>query len=464
MTTHTSFADLSLINGLAGKASALSYEIVDLAGFLDLVEKQAKAQRMSLSELTKSSEHVRKANSDVQSTSVQLGKSVEDTHMNVVTSAGHVREMGHKSREVAEWVQSLHARTGEISKTLQAVKKNNTQITAIALQVNTLAINAKIEAARAGDMGRGFAVVAEAINELSMQTKNAALHITGNIQELDKWLVSLNKETGIISTKAANVLKTSEDTDKSLVEMEASVGKTQSEMRRISDQSNQVSAALETFFPNLSTLGGAVASTSEGIEEAHSRIERLVDTSESIVQASTALGGTTEDGPFITFVQDAAKRLGAALDHAVEHGRITQDQLYTRVYEPIPGTDPEQVMAPFTKLFDELLPPIQEPALDFDSKVVFCAAVDHNGYLPTHNRKFSQPQGDDPVWNMANCRNRRMFNDRVGIKAGRNTEPFLLQVYRRDMGGGEFVMMKDLSAPIIVAGKQWGGLRFAYKF
>ncbi|HGG65476.1 MAG TPA: hypothetical protein ENK34_12975, partial [Rhodobacteraceae bacterium] len=70
--------------------------------------------------------------------------------------------------------------------------------------------------------------------------------------------------------------------------------------------------------------------------------------------------------------------------------------------------------------------------------------------------------GNDPVWNMANCRNRRIFDDKVGLKAGNNKQPFLLQVYRRDMGGGEFVTMKDVSAPILVGGQLWGGLRLAY--
>jgi methyl-accepting chemotaxis protein len=90
--------------------------------------------------------------------------------------------------------------------------------------------------------------------------------------------------------------------------------------------------------------------------------------------------------------------------------------------------------------------------------------VDRNGYLPTHNRKFSKPQGADPVWNAANCRNRRIFNDRTGLAAGRNTRRFLLQTYRRDMGGGNFVLMKDLSAPIFVRGRHWGGLRLGYRF
>jgi len=113
---------------------------------------------------------------------------------------------------------------------------------------------------------------------------------------------------------------------------------------------------------------------------------------------------------------------------------------------------------------DRLLPQIQERTLQLSPKVVFCAAVDRNGYLPTHNLKFSKPQGADPVWNAANCRNRRIFDDRTGLAAGRNQRRFLLQTYRRDMGGGNLVLMKDLSAPIRVDGRHWGGLRLAYQF
>jgi methyl-accepting chemotaxis protein len=56
-----------------------------------------------------------------------------------------------------------------------------------------------------------------------------------------------------------------------------------------------------------------------------------------------------------------------------------------------------------------------------------------------------------------------MFNDRTGLAAGMNTKRFLLQTYRRDMGGGAFVLMKDASAPVIVAGRHWGGVRIGYR-
>ena len=43
------------------------------------------------------------------------------------------------------------------------------------------------------------------------------------------------------------------------------------------------------------------------------------------------------------------------------------------------------------------------------------------------------------------------------------TKPFLLQTYRRDMGGGQFVLMKDLSSPIMIRGKHWGAFRMGFR-
>jgi methyl-accepting chemotaxis protein len=96
--------------------------------------------------------------------------------------------------------------------------------------------------------------------------------------------------------------------------------------------------------------------------------------------------------------------------------------------------------------------------------MVFCLAIDRNGYIPVHNRKYSLPQrSGDPVWNAANCRNKRIFDDRAGIAAGRSTRPFLVQSYLRDMGGGVTIMMREIDAPLRVFGRHWGGFRMAYR-
>jgi methyl-accepting chemotaxis protein len=206
-----------------------------------------------------------------------------------------------------------------------------------------------------------------------------------------------------------------------------------------------------------------VSMTSDSLRRADERITSLLGHSEELIGYIAKSGFRTNDTKFIEYVVANARKIGELFEQAVTSGRISASDLFDDDYKPVPGSNPQQVTTRFSTFTDAVLPDIQEPALGFDPKVAFCAAVDRNGYLPTHNRKFSQPQGSDPVWNNANCRNRRIFNDRTGLNAGRNTKPFLIQTYRRDMGGGQFVMMKDVSAPIIVQGRHWGGLRMGYR-
>ena len=452
------------MNGLASAAATIGHEIVDIAGVLDLVEEQTKGQSQALGTLETRAQQIVEANNSVHGSADALRESAAAVTQDVTTSGQLVRDLGAQSREVAGWVQALSLRSDEVGETLKAVKSNNGQIAAIAMQVNTLAINAKIEAARAGESGKGFAVVAEAINELSQKTRSAADQISANIEALTEWIATLGVEARDVADIASSVLSQSDTTDQALNRTENAITDTSSQAERIAEEAARVSAAVDDFVPNFSRISAGITEKSKGIAQAHDRVLRLIDTSEQMVQSTAALGGMTDDARFIEHVQRVAAQISAALERALEDRQLHEAQLFDRTYVPISGTAPQQVRTAYVDVFDRLLPPIQEPVLEFDAKVVFCAAVDVNGYLPTHNRKFSQPQGNDEVWNTAHCRNRRIFDDRVGLKAGRSTAPFLLQVYRRDMGGGEFKMMKDLSSPIRVNGKHWGGVRLAYTF
>ncbi len=158
-----------------------------------------------------------------------------------------------------------------------------------------------------------------------------------------------------------------------------------------------------------------------------------------------------------------AKMISELFEAAIVSGEIAEAALFDRNYLPIAGTDPQQFRNQALDFLERRLPAVQEPILDLDPAVVFSAAVDRNGYLPVHNKKYSAPQGGDPVWNNANSRNRRIFDDTTGLMAARNTTTVLSQTYPRDLGGGRVVLIKDISAPIFVNRKHWGGLRLGAK-
>ncbi len=170
----------------------------------------------------------------------------------------------------------------------------------------------------------------------------------------------------------------------------------------------------------------------------------------------------SDNTEFINLATTTADRISRLFEKAVEQQRISQADLFDNNYIPIPDSNPLQHRTRFLDFVETVLPGIQEPLRAGDKRMVFCAAVDRNGYLPVHNTIYSQPQRrGDVLWNTAHCRNRRIFDDRAGLSAGRVVRPYIIQNYPRDMGD-RVIMMWEIGAPIRVFGKQWGGFRMAY--
>jgi len=170
------------------------------------------------------------------------------------------------------------------------------------------------------------------------------------------------------------------------------------------------------------------------------------------------------DQRFIDAAKSASAKVTEAFELALARGDVTMESLFDTNYRQVPNTDPIQHVTSFVELCDSVLPPIQEPVLSIDPRVVFCATVDRNGYLPTHNRQFSHPQRPgDLVWNVANCRNRRIFNDRAGLSAARTIRAHLLQTYDREMGDGTIVTLKEVDVSIKVRDRHWGAVRLAFR-
>ncbi len=140
-------------------------------------------------------------------------------------------------------------------------------------------------------------------------------------------------------------------------------------------------------------------------------------------------------------------------------GVLTTGQLFDTFYIPIPNTTPQKYHTQYDGYTDEAIRPIIDKYMQKSDRIAFVVVVDRNGYLPTHNTRYTQPitgdQDHDTKWN----RTKRIFNDTTGLAAAKNTEIFLLQKYSRDSGE----IMKDLSIPIHVNGRHWGAVRIGYK-
>ena len=452
-----------LVDQLANKIGGLGVELADVAGNVQEVAQRVSVQSDRFGHLQKTAETMVAANHNIANASqaVQTASSaavseITQSRIAVDTAVKHIAEL-------VEAVGRIETRLGAVGSALAQVAKVSGSIEAIAKQTNLLALNATIEAARAGEAGKGFAVVASEVKGLAEATRKATHLIGDTVRDLDGQVGNLIGESNDVSSRAKSAGEGAEQIQSIIVRMQEGFTSVGREIDGVAKAATSNLAHCDSVIDELGHLAKGVDLSSNDLKHADERVARLLDVSEELIALIADSGVETSDAPLIRVVVDTARRISDAFEAAVARGEITVDQLMDENYRKIPGTDPSQYLTNYIEFTDRILPPIQDPIQKSDPRIVFCVAWAKGGYLPTHNPNYRLPQGPDPVWNNANCRNRRLFKDRAVQKVAANTRPFLLQTYRRDMGGGNFVLMKDLSSPIHIRGRHWGAFRMGFR-
>ena len=447
---------------ISGHAGKLGIEICDVAGNIDEVAAQIKQQAAMFPMLLEATTETNSGNDRIAEAARQAQEVTSRGRSEITASRAAIDTSLKDIQGLVQEIGDIRQQVGGLREALERVGNVGEGIAAIARQTNLLALNATIEAARAGQAGRGFAVVAGEVKALAGQTAQATQEIDATLAALTQQIESLTGQCGAIVTRAETVRDGTKVIDSAIDTAGRLLIDLDDGAARIGAAAHAISDNCKMLVESVEEMANGSTKASSHLEQAHGRIDRLLSMGEGLIGLCADTGVETADTLFITTAREMAARIAQLFEAAVGRGEIGLGDLFDDDYKPIAHTNPPQVTTRFTSFTDRVLPPLQEPLLDLKG-IVFCAAVDRNGYLPTHNLKFSKPQGADPVWNAAHCRNRRIFNDRTGLAAGRNTKPYLLQIYRRDMGGGRFALMRDASAPILVQGRHWGGFRIGYQ-
>ncbi len=452
-----------LVDQLANRIGGLGVELADVAGNLQEVAARVSGQSERFGHLQKTAETMVSANHNI-ATASRAVQSATSAAVGEITQSRAVVETAVKHiAELIDAVRRIELSLGSVGTALAQVAKVSGSIEAIAKQTNLLALNATIEAARAGAAGRGFAVVASEVKNLAEATRQATHLIGDTVRDLDGQVGHLIGASGDASLRAKNAGEGAQQIQSIIVRVQDGFTSVGQEIDGVAKAATSNLAHCDMVIDELGNLAKGVDLSSTELKHADDRVAKLLDVSEGLIDLIAASGVETSDTPLIRVVIETAKQISAAFENAIERGDIRLDQLMDENYREIRGTDPKQYLTDYVAFTDRILPPIQDPVQKIDPRIVFCVAWAKGGYLPTHNPNYRLPQGPDPVWNNANCRNRRLFNDRAVKKIAANTKPFLLQTYRRDMGGGNFVLMKDLSSPINVRGRHWGAFRMGFR-
>jgi len=445
-----------LISHARERSVSIAADAARMNHLVQLTGTAVKHQEALSLAVFESSNRVNQAVGEVASNADDIETSTRNNLSLAQRSLEQMRTVADTMQSANAHIENFSVTVGELHASSMKINEIVSLINDISDQTNLLALNAAIEAARAGEAGRGFAVVADEVRKLAEKVKKATEVIGQNTQAMINLVADTSAKTRDI---VGNVNEANGYVDTSANDLATMVG----EFRRTTDQLATIAQAIHDLRENNQSIHGEVEQIRNHAQDISGKVRQCEDYAKTLRTSTEDLQCTLADfrtgnSMFDTLHDHCIAfrdRVSAILQKLADRGVNVFDQSY----KDIPGSNPKRYTTVYDNQCDGELTRVYDEFLQEVPGLVYSLSVDTNGYAPAHNGIFSNAPSGDPEVDLARCRHKRIFNDPVGIKLAKNTKPSLFQTYVRDTGE----VLNDLSMPIQVNGRHWGAVRIGFK-
>jgi len=450
---------MEMARNISLDASTNSLHVAELSGSLTKLTSQLEEKAKVIDNISHNSSNIMENVVSVSTNAQEASNFTSQTMQGSIQSQKDLQNVIVRMNNINKIVSDASEKVVSLNNKSDEIKKVTEMIDEIADQTNLLALNAAIEAARAGEHGRGFAVVADEVRNLAEKTTDAT-------QEVNISIVDMQNNTKVV---AVEIQKLSTEINSGMQNIEGIV----KNINGFLEQSQFIEEKISQIAKNASLNDDDIKSISSSLEQFSHQLNTETDEMKHVSHATTKLVDASEHAfeyaseftlnkyhEKIFSVADAAsKEIGTMFENAIKQGTIKENDLFDMNYQEIQGTNPQKFSTRYDTFCDQFLPNIQEPILEKNPQIIYSICTDPKGYVPTHNNIFAKPLTGDYAKDFVGNRSKRIFNDRTGSRCGSHTKKVLLQTYIRDTGE----IMHDLSTPIFINGKHWGGFRIGYR-
>jgi methyl-accepting chemotaxis protein len=433
----------------------------DLEGDVASLAVRITQQSQNLRSIENDAEQLERRQIAVTSAAHQALMQARDARQTIESSTDKLTTSTRQFVDLIDHVSAIRKNLGGFTKALSDVDGVASSISKITSQTNLLALNATIEAARAGEAGRGFAVVASEVKKLAQEATIAMQRIHGSLS-----ILAAQAETMV--SHISQSIDQAERAHSGAQSLSSEVAKVDRLVHGMSGNSEQVASGVALIAQSISEMRTGLnelthtfADNAADVTRASQRISSVTKITDELLQTIASSGAETADTPYINFALNSARQVMESMANLVADGKLSRADLFSAIYDPIAGTNPQQFKHPAPAHLKPVMRPLQSQLASLNG--AFSMTLnDRNRYVTVHMPNMSQPQSNDPEWNHQHCREMRIFDDVTDFVAANNREPFILQTFRRSLGEGKTLLVKEIVVSLWVGESFWGSLLLAY--
>lgn len=279
---------------IAASGNELNSSIQQIASTVDQVSRGSESQAQGLA---KSRQIVEELSNTMGELATDAIESVEMTNrMGSLSARGSesAKEAGERmnniikvTNESAQKVRSLAQKTNEITTVLDVIKQ-------IADQTNLLALNAAIEAARAGEAGRGFAVVADEVRRLAESSAKSSEEIDTKLKQIQEDAQVVVEDIEISANEVNQGKLVIDSSLRSLDEIATQIQSVSSNVKKLSDSAQDEVSKVKAVSANTNEIAAVAEQNASATEETSAAIEQQTAQTQEIATASNQMSELAE--------------------------------------------------------------------------------------------------------------------------------------------------------------------------